>query len=569
MKRFLGALLALWIATPALADPAGAGVNPGTAGTQSDMAGCVYRSGSITPSNGQQMGLACGSDGTLLVTATTTPGGTQDVNLKQVAGAATAVGTGASNTGTQRVTTATDSTIGTVTAVTAITNPLPAGTNVLGHIITDTGSTTVVTGTVAVSVASLPLPTGAATSANQTNASQKTQIVDGSGNVIASTSNNLNVQCANCSGSGASAVDEASFTAGTSVFAPSGGFFQTTATTGPLTNGQQGMAQMTSTRALFTNLRNAAGTEVGTSTTPLQVTLANTGANATAVKVDGSAVTQPVSGTVTANIGTSGSLALDATVAKLNLAQGSTTSGQTGPLAQGAVTTSAPSYTTAQTSPLSLDTAGNLRVTGSVTIPSNASVNVAQVNGVTTLTGAGATGTGSQRNTVAQDTTTIAGSAPGTAGTPSANVVSIQGVSSGTNLPVSQATAANLNATVVGTGTFAAQTTPQGGSNQANVANFVSGAANTTGSSITTIITAPGSGKLYITGAQCFRTDAGTTTAFVTFNDAAGTTMILPAGGGANAVFTTPLVGATTTAFRFTPSTGLTTVYCNAQGYNA
>lgn len=44
------------------------------------------------------------------------------------------------------------------------------------------------------------------------------------------------------------------------------------------------------------------------------------------------------------------------------VAQGSTTSGQTGSLIQGAVTTSAPSYTTAQTSPLSLDTSGNLRV---------------------------------------------------------------------------------------------------------------------------------------------------------------------------------------------------------------
>jgi hypothetical protein len=47
------------------------------------------------------------------------------------------------------------------------------------------------------------------------------------------------------------------------------------------------------------------------------------------------------------------------------VAQASTTSGQSGMLVQGAVTTSAPSYTTAQTSPLSLDTAGNLRVSGS------------------------------------------------------------------------------------------------------------------------------------------------------------------------------------------------------------
>jgi hypothetical protein len=42
--------------------------------------------------------------------------------------------------------------------------------------------------------------------------------------------------------------------------------------------------------------------------------------------------------------------------------QGSTTSGQKGELGFGAVTTSAPSYTTAQSQPLSIDTAGNLRV---------------------------------------------------------------------------------------------------------------------------------------------------------------------------------------------------------------
>lgn len=83
-----------------------------------------------------------------------------------------------------------------------------------------------------------------------------------------------------------------------------------------------------------------------------------------AQKVDGSSVTQPVSGTVTANIGTTNGLQLDTTGAKLNNSQASTTSGQTGPLIQGAVTTSPPSYTTAQTDPLSLDTAGNLRVTG-------------------------------------------------------------------------------------------------------------------------------------------------------------------------------------------------------------
>lgn len=43
-------------------------------------------------------------------------------------------------------------------------------------------------------------------------------------------------------------------------------------------------------------------------------------------------------------------------------AQGSTTSGQTGGLNMGAVTTAAPTYTTATTNPLSLTTAGDLRV---------------------------------------------------------------------------------------------------------------------------------------------------------------------------------------------------------------
>lgn len=41
--------------------------------------------------------------------------------------------------------------IATITALTGITNPLPAGTNVIGHVITDTGSTTAVTGTVTTS----------------------------------------------------------------------------------------------------------------------------------------------------------------------------------------------------------------------------------------------------------------------------------------------------------------------------------------------------------------------------------------------------------------------------------
>lgn len=95
---------------------------------------------------------------------------------------------------------------------------------------------------------------------------------------------------------------------------------------------------------------------------------------------------------------------------------GSTTSGQSGALALGAVTTAAPSYTTAQSNALSLTTAGALRVdnsavtqpvSGTVSITANSAVNVAQINGVTTLMGNGTTGTGSQRVTLASDMTAI------------------------------------------------------------------------------------------------------------------------------------------------------------------
>jgi len=58
---------------------------------------------------------------------------------------------------------------------------------------------------------------------------------------------------------------------------------------------------------------------------------------------------------------------LSTNLAKIPVTQGSTTSGQSGELVQGAVTTAAPTYTTGQTSPLSLTTGGSLRVTTTAT----------------------------------------------------------------------------------------------------------------------------------------------------------------------------------------------------------
>lgn len=65
-------------------------------------------------------------------------------------------------------------------------------------------------------------------------------------------------------------------------------------------------------------------------------------------------------------------------VSAVGIAINSTTSGQTGSLVMGAVTTSPPTYTTAQTDPLSLATSGGLRVD----VNSVAGVAVASGNGV-------------------------------------------------------------------------------------------------------------------------------------------------------------------------------------------
>ena len=101
----------------------------------------------------------------------------------------------------------------------------------------------------------------------------------------------------------------------------------------------------------------------GTSTDPVRVDPTGT-------------TTQPVSA---ASLPLPTGAATEATLALLPLTQGSTTSGQSGPLVQGAVTTAAPAYTTAQTSPLSLTTAGGLRVDGSdVTQPISGTVTANQ-----------------------------------------------------------------------------------------------------------------------------------------------------------------------------------------------
>jgi hypothetical protein len=96
--------------------------------------------------------------------------------------------------------------VGTVTALTAITNALPAGSNVIGHVIADTGSTTAVTGNVTVTQA--------------TGTNLHTVIDSGTTTVTQATGTNLHT-----------VVDSGTITALTSITNP-------VAVTGPLTDAQ-------------------------------------------------------------------------------------------------------------------------------------------------------------------------------------------------------------------------------------------------------------------------------------------------------------------------------------------
>ncbi len=120
-------------------------------------------------------------------------------------------------------------------------------------------------------------------------------------------------------------------------------------------------------------------------------------------------------------------------------AQGSLTSGQTGRLMQGAVTTVAPSYTTAQTSPLSLTPAGAVRTDASTTTQPISAASLPLPAGAATAAGVAAVNT--------------------TLGTPMQATGGIVGIAAGTNAIgsiIGRTTMANATPVVTSNGAYAA-----------------------------------------------------------------------------------------------------------------
>lgn len=159
------------------------------------------------------------------------------------------------------------------------------------------------------------------------------------------TNGKLDVNATVSGGSGTSIVDDAAFTPGTTTLTPVGGIY----TTDEIDAGDSGAFKMNAKRELFV----------------VQDTAASLNATVTGSVNVGTVTTLPaITGTVTANAGTNlntSALALDATLAKLTVAQNADLGSNTQALIGGSVTTANPSYTTAKVQPLSLATDGTLR----------------------------------------------------------------------------------------------------------------------------------------------------------------------------------------------------------------
>lgn len=273
------------------------GTAPGTAPSNTIIVGAKYNSAAPTPTNGQTLPLQTNSVGQLLVAVGNTPAITGTVtanagtnlntsllaletggNLAIIAGAVSSsilqdniakinnvtplMGNGVTGTGSQRVTIASDNTAFSVNAT------LVAGTAVIGHVIIDSGTVTTITNAVKVTGHAGGNFDGSFGAAAPSNALQCGG-QDGSGN--------LQVFAVTGGGVGFSIPCDSS---GTPI--------------GTLTNFG---TTPTAIKSLPVNASLFQGTVAVGTGAPLQVSIANTGVNATAIKVDGSGVTQPVSGT--------------------------------------------------------------------------------------------------------------------------------------------------------------------------------------------------------------------------------------------------------------------------------
>lgn len=201
-------------------------------------------------------------------------------------------------------------------------------------------------------------------------------------------------------------------------------------------------------------------------------------------------------------------------------------------------------------------------------LPANQSTNVAQLNAVTPLMGNGVTGTGSLRVTVASDNTAFSVNA---AQSGTWNVTNVSGTVS---LPTGASTAAKQPALgTAGTPSADIISIQAPTSNIWSYAAAASGISNTT--TAVTVKTAGGASvRTFVTSMDLSFSALGVATEFAIRDGAAGTVlwrMTIPAGvaGMREITFATPLRGTANTLLEVVTLTASVTgaVYINLQGY--
>jgi hypothetical protein len=360
------------------------------------------------------------------------------------------------------------------------------------------------------------------------------------------------------------------------------------------------------TSSTFAGAFPASGTAIGGKNGPNMVFLAADNSNNLQVNLQTAIPAgSNVIGQVTANAGTNlntSALALEtggnlAAIAAAILSQTTATSGAKGAMALAAVTTSAPTYTTAQLDPLSLDTSGNLRVNCTTGCSSSGGSSVADegtfTQGTTSLTVVGGMYSTSPANLTSGQAGAIQatidrmlyvnlGKVGGTAvvtggvgGSQSVGGPTASGSSVAANPVTIGGRAQNAEATAVTNGQVVNIATDLVGKPIvmpfANKEVFVSGAsAGITTATNTSLIAAAGSGvKIYLTGFSCANT--GATTSLIQFTSGSGGTVLWstvnPGGAGTNGQIVPPVATATNTALFFTTGSSSSSQFCSVTGY--
>lgn len=393
-------------------------------------------------------------------------------------------------------------------------------------------------------------------------------------------------------------TDNGAFVDGTSKLFMAGYIFDEVAGAA-LTENDAAAARVTANRAVVSAIEDGA-----TRARYATVTAAN------ALKVDGSAVTQPVSGTVTANAGTGlGSLAVvgsgtEATALRVTVATDSTgvlsiddngasltVDGTVGVSGTVAVTQSTTPWTmhgqTAHDSPI---TDSPVRVGGRASAAAQADVSADgdAVNAwflrngaqATVITAAGALIGGDATNGLDVDVTRVTGTVSVSVAAETANKIEVQGdvaddIAAAGNPVQIGVIARNVDRTAVANADISYALGDLLGKQvvlpYAVPELFVSGLATLTGTGDTSVIGAGGAGvRNYITSLSASNTSATATR--VDFKD--GTTIqvsfyVAASGGGAAQSFPVPLRGTANTAFQAALSAGVTDVRVSAQGYKA